>query len=97
MYNFAEVNLSLEGLTVERLKLNEISPQFDISLFIGEHADGMHLRFQYDAGLFERSTIKRMLGQFRTLLEAIVLKPEARLSELAILTEAERRQLLVER
>ncbi len=40
--------------------------------------------------------LTRMLGHFGTLLEAVVANPEERLSELPILSEAERQQLLVE-
>ena len=37
-----------------------------------------------------------MLGHFQTLLEGIVANPEQRISELPLLTESERHQLLVE-
>ena len=50
----------------------------------------------YAADLFEAATITRLIGHFQTLLEGIVARPEARLSELPLLTETERRQLLVE-
>ena len=50
----------------------------------------------YATDLFEASTITRLIGHFQTLLEGIVARPEARLSELPLLTETERRQLLVE-
>ncbi|MDZ4347202.1 MAG: amino acid adenylation domain-containing protein, partial [Candidatus Binatia bacterium] len=45
---------------------------------------------------FEAATIARMLGNFKTLLEAVVGDPEQRLSDLALLTKTERQQLLVE-
>ena len=41
-------------------------------------------------------TIERMLGHFEVLLEGIVADPERRISELPILSAAERHQLLVE-
>ena len=37
-----------------------------------------------------------MLGNFQTRLEAIVADPEQRISDLPLLTETERQQLLVE-
>jgi non-ribosomal peptide synthetase component F len=37
-----------------------------------------------------------MLGHFQNLLEGIVANPDQRIGELALLTEAERRQLLIE-
>ena len=41
-------------------------------------------------------TIRRMLGHYQTLLEGIVANPDRRLSELPLLTGAERQQMLVE-
>ncbi|HMJ26677.1 MAG TPA: amino acid adenylation domain-containing protein, partial [Pyrinomonadaceae bacterium] len=46
--------------------------------------------------LFESETIVRLMGHFQTLLEGTVANPEQNLSALPMLTEAERRQLLVE-
>ena len=37
-----------------------------------------------------------MIGHFQTLLEGIVANPDQRISELPILTEAEKHQLLIE-
>jgi non-ribosomal peptide synthetase component F len=51
---------------------------------------------EYDTALFDSSTIERMAGHFETLLEGIVANPEQRISELPLLTAAERHQLLVE-
>ncbi len=50
----------------------------------------------YDRRCFEGATISRMMGHFRTLLEGIVAHPEQQLSELPLLTAAERQQLVCE-
>ena len=39
----------------------------------------------YDADLFDRTTIERMIASFRVLLEDIAAHPDARISELALL------------
>jgi non-ribosomal peptide synthetase component F len=49
----------------------------------------------YSTDLFDSATITRMAGHFQTLLEGIAANSEQRLSELPLLTEAERQQLLV--
>src|SRR5271157_5404406 len=51
---------------------------------------------KYNSDLFEEETICRMGGHFRTLLEGIVADPERKVSELPLLTEAERPRILVE-
>jgi amino acid adenylation domain-containing protein len=53
------------------------------------------LEIGYDRHDFDDATIARMLGHLQTLLEGIVANPQQRLSELSLLTEAERHQLLL--
>ncbi len=50
----------------------------------------------YSTDLFDAATIERLVGHFVTLLEGIVADPDQRISELPLLTEPERHQLLVE-
>lgn len=54
------------------------------------------LRMEYDRLRFDQATIGRMLGHLKTLLEGMAAQPEQYLSSLPMLTEPERRQLLVE-
>jgi aspartate racemase len=96
MYNFKEASLKLNQLSVKRIEAFEPAPQFDIELNIREHDDGIHLIFAYDSDLFDAATITRMLGHFKILLEGIVTNPEQPISELPLLTGAERHQLLAE-
>ena len=50
----------------------------------------------FDLGRFEVSTIDRMLDHLRTLLDGMAAHPDARLSELPLLTQGERRRVLAE-
>src|SRR5262249_21340272 len=50
----------------------------------------------YDASRYDADTIRRMLGHVRTLLESMVAHPEQKLSELPMLSDAERRQIVFE-
>jgi amino acid adenylation domain-containing protein len=56
----------------------------------------MSLQIMYDCKRFDLGAITRLSDHCRTLLEAMVAGPDRRLCEFPILTEAERRQLLVE-
>ena len=96
MYNFKEATLELDRLSVKRLPVGESGEQFDLTFTIREDADGTHLTFGYDAELFEHSTIRRMLGHFETLLEGIVEDPARCISDLPLLSDAEKQQLLIE-
>ena len=60
-------------------------------------ADGDHellLRIEYSRKRFDDAVVARMLGHLRTLLEGMAAHPHARLKDLALLPEAERRQLV---
>jgi amino acid adenylation domain-containing protein len=69
---------------------------FDLALELQETPEGIKGLFEYNTDLFDKETISRMVGHFQTLLEDIVANPQARISELPILTEPERYQILVE-
>jgi len=101
-----QVMFTLRSIAGDKLQLNEISPellkactetsQFDLTLELLETPQGLKGALEYATDLFEAATITRLIGHFQTLLEGIAARPEARLSELPLLTERERRQLLVE-
>jgi len=70
--------------------------KFDLTLTLEETPDGLVTFFEYNTDLFVSSAIERMAGHFRTLLDAVVANPQKRVSQLPLLTDAEREQLLVE-
>ncbi|HET7010422.1 MAG TPA: amino acid adenylation domain-containing protein [Anaerolineales bacterium] len=69
---------------------------FDLSLSAGEVADGLALTFEYNSDLFDASTVERIARCYRTLLESASVDPDHPVSQLDILTNRDRRQLLVE-
>lgn len=94
--NMPRSNLELSGLKVSPVEIESSTAKFDISAAFVERDGEMTLRIEYRTDLFEAETIERMLGHFRNLLEGIVANPEQRISELPLLTETEKHQLLVE-
>jgi non-ribosomal peptide synthetase component F len=58
--------------------------------------DGITLIWEYDTELFDAGTITRMIEHYQTLLEVIVDDPTQPLSDLPLLTDPERRQVLVD-
>ena len=69
-------------------------PTFDLSVEVEERADGLSGRFVYDRGLFEPATIRQLARHWQLLLEGMVAQPERPVSQLELLAEPERRQLL---
>jgi len=102
-----QIMFVLQNAPLPALRLADVSLQpllnatngitkFDLTFFMWEEAAGLSGRLEYNSDLFEAATIGRMLGHFATLLAAIVADPQQGIASLPILTEAERRQLLVE-
>ncbi len=69
--------------------------KYDLILVMREQDEGLGMVFDYNADMFDASTIDRMLGHFQTLLEGIVANPDRSISELPLLTAPEQQQLLV--
>ncbi len=84
-------NLQLSAIAQE-----DTTAKFDLSLTMGEGQNGWMALWEYSSDLFERGTIERMAGHFNHLLAGSAATPEARISELSLLSEAERRCMLVE-
>jgi len=70
--------------------------KFDLTLLITETFQGLVGVWEYNTDLFDGSTIERMATHFQNLLSAIVENPQLSVTELPLLSEAERHQLLVE-
>jgi amino acid adenylation domain-containing protein len=70
----------------------------DLDLVIRLDTDGESVSraLEYNAELFDEAAIERMGGHLATLLAGLVADPDAPVATLPLLTEAERRQILVE-
>ena len=88
--------LDLPGLTLEPVTIDSGTTTFDLTLNITEEAGRLACLMEYNTDLFEPSSIERLTNHYVRLLEAIVVDPTTRVSELPILSQAERTQLLVE-
>ena len=83
-------------LSVRLLDVDSEVAKFDLTLYLSESAQGLKGTWQYNSDLFESATIERMATHFEMLLDGIAANPSQRLSELPVLTDAERRQLLID-
>ena len=87
---------SIGQLTLTRIAAQKPYTRFDLEVHFHEIEDGLVGRFIYNTMLFDAPTIARMTQHFRVLLDAIVADPDVPLSRLPLLTNEERRQILVE-
>ncbi|HEX6502551.1 MAG TPA: amino acid adenylation domain-containing protein [Terriglobales bacterium] len=84
----------LPDLEVQLAEVETRSAFHDLSLFVAEQTDGLRLRFEYRADLFDAATIERMAGHFINLLVAITHDPSQRVGLLSLVGSDERHQLL---
>ncbi|GAA6623227.1 amino acid adenylation domain-containing protein [Scytonema sp. NUACC26] len=96
LQNTSKQTLDLPGIVSTPFAWENIASRFDLTLSIAETEQELRGLWEYNTDLFEAPTIQRMSGHFQMLLEGIVANPEQPLSELPLLTAAERHQLLVE-
>ncbi|HEX8353416.1 MAG TPA: condensation domain-containing protein, partial [Pyrinomonadaceae bacterium] len=83
------------GLEVEWVSPPVGHSKFDCGLNVMERRDLLQLDCDFNTDIFDATTVARTLAYFRTLLEDATRHPERRLSELELMTEAERRQVVV--
>jgi amino acid adenylation domain-containing protein len=96
LQNAPAPEVEVEGLTLKTLAAETGTAKFDLALDIWEAGDRLGGELEYSAELFDPTTIDRLGGYFWTLLTAAVAEPGRRLSELPLLGEPERHQLLRE-
>jgi acyl carrier protein len=72
--------------------LRSVSPgtTFELMFGIVERAEGIRLQMEYNTALFEKATVDRMLQHFRVLLDGAMESLDTPVSEMPLLTEAER-------
>ncbi|MGE0127952.1 MAG: amino acid adenylation domain-containing protein [Blastocatellales bacterium] len=83
-------------LTLSLLEIESETAKFDLALSMVEGKESLFGTLEYNTDLYDDATITRLLEHFRTLLEGVAADPDRRLSSLPIISESERRQLLVE-
>ncbi|MGD0907207.1 MAG: amino acid adenylation domain-containing protein [Candidatus Acidiferrales bacterium] len=88
--------IGLEGLVLEPLLAESRTSKLDVQLFLTDAGDEVWLEIEYSTDLFDASRIDRMVGHYRTLLESVVSYPSQVLDAVGLLTDTERRQILVE-
>ncbi|WP_224242635.1 non-ribosomal peptide synthetase [Hyalangium gracile] len=93
--NAPSVAPDLEGLTLRPLTDLPATTRFDLELHVWKAEQDLRCMLVYSTDLFDEPTMRRFAGHYRTLLEGIVAAPERRLSELPLLSDDERAELVL--
>src|SRR5262249_11906654 len=95
LQNAPAPDLEKTSLEISPVEPQAVTSKFDCTLSIEETPNGLAGMIEYDTDLFDESTIDRQISHFRNVLRSMAQQPEARVSELNLLDEDERRHLLV--
>ena len=93
-FETARPPLRLGELAAERLDLETGTAKFDLTVMLEEVGQGLAGALEARADRFDRTTGRRLVRRFTSLLESAVAGPERRLGELELLPAAERHQLV---
>jgi amino acid adenylation domain-containing protein len=96
MENAPSPRLDLPGPRVSRFWPDRGGCLCDLTLYVREASSGFEATLEYDSGLFEPASARRLLRQLRCLLGDAVERPGSRLSELSLVTPGEAGELASE-
>src|SRR6185369_13912644 len=91
--NVPRSSFELPGLTVAPLPVDSGTARFDLLLTVTEANGRLFEDLEYNRDLFDPATAARLLGHLRVLAEGAVRRPDARLSELPLLSAPEIHQV----
>ncbi len=94
LQNYPIAELELPGLSVQPFEIAPETVKYDLDFSLYETTDGLKGTLEYNIALFAPDTISRILRQYEMVLGSVVADPSLRLSEVPLLTEAERRCVL---
>lgn len=96
LHNTRQVELEMPGVKMEPIDVESGLAPFDLRLQLTEGEDGIKGGFDYCKALFDADTVKRMAGHLKSILEAICLNPEEKVSKIKLLTKDEEEKIFFE-
>ncbi len=91
----------LEELELSEEELNRIvdlsnsTSKFDIETIFQGHGDYLSLQITFNADVYEKAMVEGLIRHYKQLLNALLETPQAKLSQIDYLSEAEKHTLLV--
>ncbi len=92
----AGTRMALGGLALESVEIKRRMSPFDITMLLADSEQAMSAAIEYNADLFDQSTVVRMLGHYKTLLAGLVVQPAEPIAALPLLSAEEEASILGE-
>lgn len=96
VYNNANKNDVVEGLSISEETIDLGVSKFDLTLFATDQIDQIEIALEYSTELFALETVERMLVHLSNLLESISKNPNQLISQISFLGKEEKQQLLTQ-
>ncbi|HEY9402725.1 MAG TPA: amino acid adenylation domain-containing protein, partial [Pyrinomonadaceae bacterium] len=90
MHNFSDQRMELPGLELQPLKPSHLTSNFDLTLYVQERAEEIHLQLVYDKALFFPARMAELLNQLNQLLSQVALNPNESIARYSLVTTESR-------
>jgi amino acid adenylation domain-containing protein len=92
-----DTTVRVAGLEIEPVALGDGTAQCPLTLSATPQDGGLSIVTDYDTALFDRETVAQLMRHYGRLLAAVTAEPDVPVADVAVLTDAEREHLLVDR
>lgn len=96
VYNGEQSKQLSENVNLKPYQFDKKIAKFDITLTGVQTSTGVELTFEYSTKLFKKDTIERLATHYNHVLNQILENPNVKLSEIGIISDFERHQILYE-
>ena len=99
LFTFHNMTVGKDGAAPPRwtpVSIDNGAAKVDLTLSLAEQDDRLAGFFEYSTDLFDDARMERLAGHFLTLLGGIVADADRAIANLPLLSEAERRQILLQ-
>lgn len=96
MQNTENKEIQLDNIKIKQFQFERGVSKFDITLSAEEKGEEIKFDLEYCTKLFKRETIERMISHFKNILNEVTENPEIKLCEIDMLSEEEKRKILID-
>ncbi|MCC6694530.1 MAG: AMP-binding protein, partial [Candidatus Hydrogenedentes bacterium] len=90
MLNMGQDSFALPGLRIERIPRHEQESKFDLTLYVQQKRDSLHLALVYNRDLFEPDSMVQMLSSFERILKGIAANPDVHVASISLTQDDDR-------
>ncbi|MDC0708183.1 amino acid adenylation domain-containing protein [Stigmatella sp. ncwal1] len=94
LLNSPKPRLTLPGLELSVREAETGASKFDLAVQMEDTEAGLTAVIEYNTELYEKKTVERLMSHYQVLLKGAMEQPEARLWQLPVVGEAERRTVV---